>query len=76
MAEYDELQTDTQLALDEAHVLLMQEPLDEPAARALIARLRDCVNRAHDAGLTVAKRQLTNAADDLATKLHGPDPFR
>jgi hypothetical protein len=69
------LQTEIQLAMDEAHVLLMQDPLDGAATRALIARLRDCVNRAHDAGLTVAQRQLQRASDDLAAKLAGPDYF-
>jgi hypothetical protein len=43
------LETDIQLAIDEAHVLLMQEPLNKAAATALIVRLRDCANRAHDA---------------------------
>jgi hypothetical protein len=70
------LRNEIQLAIDEAHVLLMQALLDGAAARALIARLRDCANRAHDAGLDVANRQLTSAANDLAAKLHGPDPFR
>jgi hypothetical protein len=75
MAEFDELQTDIQLAMDEAHLALRQDEPDQAAARSLIARLRDCANRAHDAGLSAAQRQLQRASDDLAEKLAGPDQF-
>ena len=53
----------------------MQEPLNKAAAGALLIRLRDCVYRAHDAGLSVAQRQLQRASNDLAAKLFGPDEF-
>ena len=75
MDDNEILQSDIQLALDEADSLLMQEPVNKAAAGALLIRLRDYVNRAHDAGLSVAQRQLQRASNDLAAKLFGPDEF-
>jgi len=68
MADAD-LETEMQHAMDEADAMLLQTLIDHDAAEVLLARLRHCIDRAHDADLLVGKRQLERVAEDLADRI-------
>jgi hypothetical protein len=72
MTEYVDLNAEIQELWGEANGMLRANQLDSKRAGVLQTRLRECADRAHDAGYGDRERLLRRAADDLAAQFPSP----
>jgi hypothetical protein len=72
MTEYPDLETEIQELWGEANGMVLANRLDSKRAGVLQRRLRDCADRAHDAGYVDRERLLRRAAADLAERFPSP----